>query len=158
MSEAHRLLLLSVAESFGADPLGRMLGLWLEQEALVRAAGNRELALEVASLRLARWPSVRRVEDWLAGAGPVGSEPGPGSGPAGPPPTTKQTDPPQGPAAPRGNASTAEAQKEREEESTVTEAEASSLAEDAGSDPGVILATRVLGGEVVAVRSNGDSS
>ena len=69
MSEAHRDLLLGVAESRGADPLSRMLGLWLEQEALVRGAANRELALEVASLRLARWPSVQRVEEWLAGTG-----------------------------------------------------------------------------------------
>jgi len=32
------------------------------------------------------------------------------------------------------------------------------LAEEASSDPGVVLATRVLGGDVVAVRSDGDGS
>ncbi len=45
----------------------------------------------------------------------------------------------------------------KEPAAEVTE-EDSSLAEEAGSDPGVILATRVLGGEVVAVRSNGEGS
>jgi len=152
MSEAHRVLLLDVAESRGTDPLSRMLGLWLEQEALVRGAANRELALEVASLRLARWPSVQRVEEWLAGAGPIDSGPGPSgsrssSGPAKSSPDT----PPEA-----GGASAAEAER-NEPAAEVTE-EDSSLAEEAGSDPGVILATRVLGGEVVAVRPNGEGS
>ncbi len=51
----------------GVDALTRMLGLWLEQEPMLRDAANRELALEVAALRLARWPSIQRVEQWLAG-------------------------------------------------------------------------------------------
>ena len=152
MSEAHRELLLAVAESRGADPLGRMLGLWLEQEALVRGAANRELALEVASMRLARWPSVQRVEEWLAGAGPVDSGPGPSSSPSSAEPTKSSPDPAPAP----GGASTAEAQED-ERTAEVTE-EDPSLAEEASSDPGVILATRVLGGEVVAVRSNGEGS
>ena len=152
MSEAHRELLLAVAESRGADPLGRMLGLWLEQEALVRGAANRELALEVASMRLARWPSVQRVEEWLAGAGPVDSGPGPSSSPSSAEPTKSSPDPAPAP----GGASAAEAQ---EDERTAEAAEEDpSLAEEASSDPGVILATRVLGGEVVAVRSNGEGS
>jgi DNA polymerase-3 subunit gamma/tau len=153
MSETHRDLLLGVAEPFGADPLSRMLGLWLEQEALVRGAANRELALEVASLRLARWPSVQRVEEWLAGAGTVESGPGPTGSPssAGP----KKSSP--GPAAAPGGASAAEAQKD-EEAAEITDKEEASLEEEASSDPGVILATRVLGGEVVGVRSNGEGS
>jgi len=152
MSEAHRDLLLAVAESRGADPLGRMLGLWLEQEGLVRGAANRELALEVASMRLARWPSVQRVEEWLAGAGPVDSGPGPSSSPSSAEPTKSSPDPAPAP----GGASAAEAQ---EDERTAEAAEEDpSLAEEASSDPGVILATRVLGGEVVAVRSNGEGS
>jgi DNA polymerase-3 subunit gamma/tau len=152
MSEAHRELLLAVAEPRGADPLGRMLGLWLEQEALVRGAANRELALEVASMRLARWPSVQRVEEWLAGAGPVDSGPGPSSSPSSAEPTKSSPDPAPAP----GGASAAEAQED-ERTAEVTE-EDPSLAEEASSDPGVILATRVLGGEVVAVRSNGEGS
>jgi len=152
MSEAHRVLLLDVAESRGTDPLSRMLGLWLEQEALVRGATNRELALEVASLRLARWPSVQRVEEWLAGSSPIDSGSGPSSSPSSAGPTKSSQGTPPAP----GGASAAEAQ-ERESSSEVAE-EGPSLAEEASSDPGVILATRVLGGEVVAVRSNGEGS
>jgi DNA polymerase-3 subunit gamma/tau len=152
MSEAHRDLLLGVAESRGVDPLSRMLGLWLEQEALVRGAANRELALEVASLRLARWPSVQRVEEWLAGTGSVDS----GSGPSGSPSSAGPTKSSPGPGAAPGGASAAKAQED-ERAAGVTEDD-SSVTEEATSDPGVILATRVLGGEVVAVRSNGEGS
>lgn len=153
ISETHRDLLLAVAESHGADPLSRMLGLWLEQETLVRGATNRELALEVASLRLARWPSVQQVEEWLAGSGPVdsGSSPSGSQSSSGPTKSSADTTP-----AP-GGASAAEAQVNEGTVDVVTE-EALSLAEEASSDPGVILATRVLGGEVVAVRSNGEGS
>jgi DNA polymerase-3 subunit gamma/tau len=153
MSEAHRLLLQGVADACGADPLSRMLGLWLEQEALVRGAANRELALEVASLRLARWPSVQQVEEWLAGAGPVDS----GPGPAGSPSSTGPAKPPAGSADARGGASAAKAEEDRRA-TEVTGEKDPSLEEEASSDPGVILATRVLGGEVVAVRSNGEGS
>jgi DNA polymerase-3 subunit gamma/tau len=153
MSEAHRLLLQGVADACGADPLSRMLGLWLEQEALVRGAANRELALEVASLRLARWPSVQQVEEWLAGAGPVDS----GPGPAGSPSSTGPAKPPAGSADARGGASAAKAEEDRRA-TEVTGEKDPLLEEEASSDPGVILATRVLGGEVVAVRSNGEGS
>ncbi len=61
---------LALASGLGADGLVRMAGLWLEHEGLVGAAGNRELALEVACLRLARWPAVKRVEAILAGEAP----------------------------------------------------------------------------------------
>lgn len=60
-------ILSPLAVSHGADALGRMLGLWVEQEPLLRDTSNRELALEVAALRLARWPAVQRVEELLAG-------------------------------------------------------------------------------------------
>ena len=152
MSETHRDLLLTVAESRGVDPLSRMLGLWLEQETLVRGATNRELALEVASLRLARWPSVQQVEEWLAGAGPVDS----GSGPSGLQSSSGPTKSSPDTSAAPGSASAAEAQEK--EPSTEATEESLSLAEEASADPGVILATRVLGGEVVAVRSNGEGS
>ncbi len=152
MSEAHRDLLNGVAESRGTDPLSRMLGLWLEQEALVRGATNRELALEVASLRLARWPSVQQVEEWLAGSGPVDS----GSGPSGLQSNSGPTKPSADTTPAPGGASAAEAPTN--ERSAEAPEETSSLAEEASTDPGVILATRVLGGEVVAVRTNGEGS
>jgi DNA polymerase-3 subunit gamma/tau len=152
MSETHRKLFLAFAESQSVDSLGRMLGLWLEQEALVRGAANRELALEVASIRLARWPSVQRVEEWLAGTGPVDSGPGPSSSSSSAGPTKSSPDPTPAPSG----ASSAKV-PEDERGAKVTE-EDPSLAEKASSDPGVILATRVLGGEVVAVRSNGEGS
>jgi DNA polymerase-3 subunit gamma/tau len=152
MSETHRKLFLAFAESQSVDSLGRMLGLWLEQEALVRGAANRELALEVASMRLARWPSVQRVEEWLAGTGPVDSGPGPSSSPSSAGPAKSSPDPTPAPSG----ASSAKV-PEDERGAKVTE-EDPSLAEKASSDPGVILATRVLGGEVVAVRSNGEGS
>jgi len=62
-----------VAEQLGGDALTRMAGLWLEHETLVGAADNRELALDVACLRLARWPAVRRIERLLAGEPPPDS-------------------------------------------------------------------------------------
>jgi len=160
VSEAHRKLLLGVAESHGADSLGRMLGLWLEQEALVRGAANRELALEVASLRLARWPSVQRVEEWLAGSGSDLSGSGSAGSSSGAGPEKSSTPP----AAASGGQSAADAGRSEEsvEETVETAPEINphepSLAAEANSDPGVILATKVLGGEVVAVLPNGEGS
>jgi DNA polymerase-3 subunit gamma/tau len=160
VSEAHRQLLLGIAESRGADPLGRMLGLWLEQEALVRGAANRELALEVATLRLARWPSVQRVEEWLADSG----SDLPGSGNAGPSSGAGPKKSSTGPAAASGGTSATAADRSEEltkeavERTVETATPDPSLTEEANSDPGVILATKVLGGEVVAVRSNGEGS
>jgi DNA polymerase-3 subunit gamma/tau len=82
------------ARGLGVDVLTRMLGLWLEQEPMLRDAANRELALEVAALRLARWPAVRRLERWLAGdASPPE---------AGPPPAGRSDGAPGGDAPPRG--------------------------------------------------------
>jgi DNA polymerase-3 subunit gamma/tau len=158
MSEEHRSLFEDLAQSVGSEALGRMLGLWVEQESLVRGAGNRELALEVASLRLARWPSVRRVEEWLAGGGTVVGGPSSGPGRAGSPPTSDTPSTSQaGPGTERG-ASTVGSDKDRGEKVKDSAASDASLAEEASSDPGVILATRVLGGDVVAVRSDGDGS
>jgi DNA polymerase-3 subunit gamma/tau len=94
LTEDQRGSIEGLAAALGADALTRMLGLWLEQEPMLRDAGNRELAIEVAALRLARWPAVRQVEQWLAGgAGPPagGSPPAPSaiepSG-GGPPPVS----------------------------------------------------------------------
>ena len=153
MSDSHRDLLLGVAEACAPDALSRMLGLWLEQEVLVRAAANRELALEVAALRLARWPSVQRVEEWLAGNAAV--EPGAAS--AAPPSSAAST--PSSPSSPSSPAGSTGADAAGENQAaTTTSASDPSLEKEASSDPGVILATRVLGGEVVKVRSDGEGS
>ena len=88
LTEDLRTKLEPMATELGAEALTRMLGLWLEQEPLLRDATNRELALEVAALRLARWPAVRQVEQWLAG----------GEGPptGGRPPSPQTTKKPEG--------------------------------------------------------------
>jgi hypothetical protein len=65
--EANRRSIEPLLSTLGVDALTRMLGLWLDQEPMLRGAANRELALEVAALRLARWPTVRRLESWIAG-------------------------------------------------------------------------------------------
>ena len=78
-----------LASELGTGPLTRMIGLWVEQEPLLRGSANRELALEVACLRLARWPAVRELEALLAGGGGTVASPrsptgggSAGSGPA----------------------------------------------------------------------------
>ncbi len=96
MTDDHRRRLEPLAAALGVDALTRMLGLWLEQEPLLREVENRELALEVASLRLARWPAVRRLESWLAG----GDVPPTGAGPGAPVTGTSGTGPPPVGAAP----------------------------------------------------------
>ncbi len=163
LSDSHKTLLQPIAEEFGADALGRMLGLWVEQERLVHDASNRELALEVASMRLARWPAVRRVEEWLAGGSELPLAPAsPGGPPAaapaaaggsqtgGGPPDT----PPTQSAAPEEESD--EIAPEAVEENSDDGEGQQMLEEAVASDPGVALATRILGGEVVAVRSNGE--
>ncbi len=67
LSDEQRAELIEIAAPIGPAALTRMLGLWLDQELLVLNANNRELALEVACLRLARWPAVQRIEAALAG-------------------------------------------------------------------------------------------
>jgi DNA polymerase-3 subunit gamma/tau len=151
MSDAHRDLLTALVGSVGGDGLGRMLGLWMEQEAMVRGAANRELALEVAALRLARWPSVRRIEKWLAGTVEPGREPADSSSGSGAPRSS------QGSPAASGGATPSEARGQEPAPPKRAEND-HALAEEAGSDPGVILATRILGGEVVRVRPDGDGS
>ena len=59
--DAHEL-----AGELGTGPLTRMIGLWVEQEPLLRSSSNRELALEVACLRLARCGPTAR--SWRASA------------------------------------------------------------------------------------------
>ena len=81
LPDEQRQQALEVAENLGAAAVTRMAGLWLEHEAMVGSADNRELALDVACMRLARWPAVQRVEALLAGEAPpaVGGQ-GQGSG------------------------------------------------------------------------------
>ncbi len=150
MSDAHRALLEPIAGAHGADSLSRMLGVWLEQESLVRDAGNRELALEVASLRLARWPAVRTVEEWLAGPGGVVPTGGQGSPPS--------EVPPDAGGEPRSSGPQAVGTTEASAVSPPPELDKEKLIEEARADPGVVLATRILGGDVVAVRSDGGST
>lgn len=157
LSDSHRALLQPLADRFGADALSRMLGLWLEHEMLVREAGNRELALEVASLRLARWPSVQRVEQWLAGDGEMGSATGGGFGPAGSPPPERQRSVPGSGSTGTQSSASAEQRDDRNGPAD-NQTFQRSLAEKAAADPGVMLATRVLGGDVVMVRPDGEGS
>lgn len=93
LTDEQRAVVRPLAERIGSDALGRMLGLWLEQEALMRESGNRELAVEVAALRLARWPAVQRVESLLAG-----DQPAQPSGSPTPAPGSTQVPPASGPA------------------------------------------------------------
>ncbi len=93
LTEGRREQLVAASAGLGIDALIRMLGLWVEQEALLREAANRELALEVACLRMSRWPAVQRIEALLAGeSGP------PAAGERGRPGGSRQSAPP-GPAA-----------------------------------------------------------
>jgi len=90
LTSEQQQALSAVAQPLGPGALTRMLGLWLEQEPLLLHASNRELALEVACLRLARWPSVQQLEALLTQTAPptppLSSEPSPApsdqSGPA----------------------------------------------------------------------------
>jgi hypothetical protein len=104
LTDEQRSMLQGVADVLGVNALSRMLGLWLEQESLLRESSNRELALEVASLRLARWPAVQRIEKMLAGGKKVAvppsnsapSSPSPSQPPGQPPPAQPPVSPSQG--------------------------------------------------------------
>jgi DNA polymerase-3 subunit gamma/tau len=145
LADEHRKLIEPLAERLGADALGRMLGLWVEQESLLRDAGHRELALEVASLRLSRWPVVRRVEAWLEGSGNVSPPGASGPGSAEPPSTPSQD-------ASSGSSGTTSKSKGSPNHEEGRRAVDKAAEEEARSDPGVTLAAQILGGEVVAVR------
>jgi DNA polymerase-3 subunit gamma/tau len=137
LSEDQAERLRPLASSLGADALSRMLGLWLEQEPLLRDTANRELALEVAALRLSRWPTVRRLERLLAD--PASSQELPDS-------VAQPEAVPVGVDPPEPTASSAE--KPTESESP----QASDISDQAAQDPQLQLAQQVLGGEIVAIR------
>jgi DNA polymerase-3 subunit gamma/tau len=84
-TDEQREMLRPLADRLGIEAVSRMLGLWIEQEPLLRETANRELAVEVAALRLARWPAVQRVERLLAGGGEVSPPPTTGAGSVGEP-------------------------------------------------------------------------
>jgi DNA polymerase-3 subunit gamma/tau len=163
LADTHRQLLQPLAEGVGADGLSRMLGVWLDHLQLMRDTANRELVLEVVALRMARWPAVRALEAWLAAGetvppespsgGPPSAASGPSSGTAPPPDRSSEPTP----------AASAEVEARGSQGSQAVpaieiEAERRALAEAAANDPGVELASRVLGGEVVAVRRDRETS
>jgi DNA polymerase-3 subunit gamma/tau len=102
LTEDQKKALEPAAASLGSDAMTRMLGLWLEQEPMLRDASNRELALEVAALRLARWPAVQRVERWLASGGTTTAGGGEPTTSGGSPTATGGQTPPTTPATPSG--------------------------------------------------------
>ncbi len=139
------------AEGLGGSALTRMLGLWLEQEPLLRDGSNRELAVEVAALRLARWPAVRRLERLLdeGAEAPVDQR---RTGPSQVPPATPPGQGGRGPAPPTGDSG--EAVQGAPSGSGQRTGE---LDREARQDPGLQLAQRVLGGQVIAVRPDRES-
>lgn len=171
LSDEQRELLQPISEASGADSLTRMLGLWLEHELLIKDCSNRELALEVAAMRLARWPAVRQLESWLNGSGgvPAPGEPAPttgstpivGGGPSPPPdtPPAARSAAKRSPAAARPQrAAAAEARDPELRPKPAPAVTLDDLETEAKADPGVILATRILGGDVVAVSPDGEGS
>ncbi|MBI4916978.1 MAG: DNA polymerase III subunit gamma/tau [Acidobacteria bacterium] len=78
-AEEHRATLRASAEEVGVPLLLRLVGLALEQRAMIATADRPGLAVAVAIGRLALWPRLRRVEELLAagGAGSTGSAPAP---------------------------------------------------------------------------------
>jgi DNA polymerase-3 subunit gamma/tau len=114
----------TVARSTGLAALTRMIGLWLDHEFSVSAAAQRDLALEVACLRLSRWTAVQRVEALLA-------DPGAATTPVeGTPPT----------ATPSTGGSQAR-----------SAAEPDPLRRRAEADPDIELVRSVIGGDLVQV-------
>jgi len=176
LTEAQIERLQPIAQAYGADTLTRMLGLWVEHDHLVKEAGNRELALEVAAMRLARWPAVRQLEAWLADGEPPPAAGGSGPGKASTPIAGGGSgpSPAKPPASPSAAAETSvakaadsdepaiehESEHEHENEREIASEPAAEedLTSTAKADPGVILATRILGGEVVAVRPDGEGT
>jgi len=144
LSEDHRQRLRPLAEALGADALSRMLGLWLEQEPLLRETANRELAVEVAALRLSRWPTVQRLEQLLIdGPTPqVLPSPARSSAPSRPVAAGGGSPPAEPTAQPSSNQESSERQS----------SESAEIADRATQDPQLQLAQQVLGGEIVGVR------
>ncbi len=113
---------------------------------------------------------MRTVEDWLALSGDLAPAPNAASGPTEMPPPVAggASGAEPGPATGGSGAAGASSAAEKDltgvtedgvddvtADPTAGDAERASLEEEVRSDPGVILATRVLGGDVVAVRPDG---
>lgn len=176
LTAEQRAELERLARGLGVDPLTRMLGLWLEHEGLLKYASNRELALEVACLRLSRWPAVQQLEAALS-AGSGGAAPSRGTAPSrdssGP---ASNTPPRSGGARPRSSRSVAPPAPETpppavpppppEPDPAPSEPPARTapkprpghdpLRREAEDDPQVRLVRGILGGEIVSVRTDTD--
>jgi DNA polymerase-3 subunit gamma/tau len=99
-AESYRSSLAESAAQLGIPLLLRLLGLALEQQALIRNSDDANLAVTVALGRLALWPRLRQVEALLAaGEGEVGGAVAEPSSPARPP---SQGPPPWQPAGQGG--------------------------------------------------------
>jgi DNA polymerase III gamma/tau subunit len=150
-AEVHR-----VAAAIGLGGLTRMLGLWLEQEGLLRDAQNRELALEVACLRLSRWPAVQQLEAVLAGGEiePVQAPPAPSQR------RSRQARARPSAAAPSQRERDPAAAAEPREQAAAPQPSADSelLEREVRDDPQLAMVRRVLGGEVVSFRRDGNDS
>jgi DNA polymerase-3 subunit gamma/tau len=144
LSEEHQQRLRPLAEAIGADALSRMLGLWLEQEPLLRETANRELAVEVAALRLSRWPTVQRLEQLLID-GTTPAQVQVSSVPSSQPPTVAE----HGDSSPAGPTPQPSSSSESSDRQSTESAE---IADRAAEDPQLQLAQQVLGGEIVGVR------
>lgn len=165
LSEGQKELLKPLVDGLGADPLTRMLGLWLENEFLIKDTGIRELGLEVAAVRLARWPAVQRIEEWLTGSGNLPGPGGPGSSSSvsgsspgrggGEPSSGRSAAAPETPSSPPPAAAPTEDAGGPPEAPPVVENE---LEETVKADPGVVLAMKILGGDIVSVRPDGEGS
>ncbi len=137
----------ALAGRLDVDGWTRLLGLWLDLEPAIRSAAHRELALEIAALRLSRWPSVRRIESLLG-------EGGDSSGSGG---TGRKRNRPASRPAPRRSASRQETPSEVAP-STPTEALADALwSEGLRQAAGAVRAAEVeLGKDRVTVRFSAD--
>lgn len=161
LTDDQRTLLEPLATSIGEPGLARMLGMWSEHEPLLQGAANRELALEVAALRLARWPDVRRLEQVLAGGeglavpgsgGGGGSPAGPGStggSRGGPPPARRH-------AGGEGDSPGAARAEQSAGDGSRSGVDRAAIAEAARRDPQVELVLRVIGGEIAGVAADRD--
>jgi DNA polymerase-3 subunit gamma/tau len=99
LTAAQQTLLRGIATPLGAGALSRMLGLWLAQESMLRDSHNRELALEVSCLRLARWPAVQQLEALLRDDSALAASAAGSPGAAGPTGAAPPSEPGAAPAA-----------------------------------------------------------
>jgi len=170
LADEQRAELERLAQDLGVDPLTRMLGLWLEHDGLLKVASNQELALEVACLRLSRWPAVRQLEAVLSGAGAPPKPPPrpPTPAPSTPPrtggarprsargATAAAPEPPPTPPPPQPAADEAAAPEPTARPAPKPRPGLDPLRREVEDDPQVRLVRGVLGGEIVSARPDTD--